>query len=134
MLAACYNNIINTSFYTILYYYTFRSTRAQFIIICVFTAKQWPRSTTIRVPVGTAVNVTCGPPKAFYCRMSGPSGEVSRHKGQCWVYVKSVGSHHQDVWTCWSVTAESAAEVQYTLRLHAYRGEQQQQLLLLLYR
>ncbi|XP_027842158.2 uncharacterized protein LOC114123400 isoform X1 [Aphis gossypii] len=88
-------------------------------VTCI--AKQWPRSTTIRVPVGTAVNVTCGPPKAFYCRMSGPSGEVSRHKGQCWVYVKSVGSHHQDVWTCWSVTAESAAEVQYTLRLHAYR-------------
>ncbi|XP_025200389.1 uncharacterized protein LOC112598207 isoform X3 [Melanaphis sacchari] len=88
-------------------------------VTCV--AKQWPRSTTIRVPVGTAVNVTCGPPKAFYCRMSGPSGEVSRHKGQCWVHVKSVGSHHQDVWTCWSVTAESAVEVQYTLRLHAYR-------------
>ncbi|XP_008186993.1 uncharacterized protein LOC100574655 isoform X1 [Acyrthosiphon pisum] len=88
-------------------------------VTCI--AKQWPKSNTIRVPVGTAVNVTCGPPKAFYCRMSGPSGEVSRHKGQCWVHVKSVGSHHLDVWTCWSVTAESAAEVQYTVRLHAYR-------------
>lgn len=95
--------------------------------MCVFTAKQWPKSSTIRVTVGTAVNVTCGPPKAFYCRMSGPSGEVSIHKGQCWVQIKSVGSHHLDVWTCWSVTAESAAEVQYTLRLHAYRGEQKQQ-------
>ncbi|VVC39788.1 Immunoglobulin subtype,Immunoglobulin-like domain,Immunoglobulin-like fold [Cinara cedri] len=84
-------------------------------------AKPWPRTSTVRVPLGTAVNVTCGPPTAFYCRMTGPSGEVSSHPGQCWVHVKSVGSHHLNAWTCWSVTPDSAAEVQYTVNLHSYR-------------
>jgi hypothetical protein len=88
-----------------------------------FAARQRPGSSTIRVPLGAAVNVTCGPPTAFYCRMSGPSGETSAHAGQCRVHIKSVGSHHLDTWTCWSATTESAAEVQYTVRLHAYRGE-----------
>lgn len=74
------------------------------------------------MPVGSAVNVTCGPPSAFYCRMAGPSGETSRRAGQCWTYVKSVGSQHLDAWTCWSATTESAAEMRYTVRLHTYRG------------
>lgn len=76
----------------------------------------------MRVPVGTAVNVTCGPPTAVYCRMSSPSGEVSRRPGQCWTHVKSVGSHHLDAWACWSMTTDSATEIQYTVHLHAYRG------------
>ncbi|XP_025405352.1 uncharacterized protein LOC112679677 [Sipha flava] len=88
-------------------------------VTCI--ARQRPGSSTIRVPLGAAVNVTCGPPTAFYCRMSGPSGETSAHAGQCRVHIKSVGSHHLDTWTCWSATTESAAEVQYTVRLHAYR-------------
>lgn len=87
-----------------------------------FSAKQWPGSSTVRVPTGTAVNVTCGPPTALYCRMSGPSGEESRYVGQCWVHIKSVGSQHLSVWTCWSVTTESTAEVQYTVHLHTYQG------------
>ncbi|XP_050433825.1 uncharacterized protein LOC126841405 [Adelges cooleyi] len=88
-------------------------------VTCI--AKKWPKEIVLKVPVGTAQNVTCGPPSALHCRMSSPSGDVSRHFGQCTERVKSVGSHHVNTWTCWSVTAESAAEVQYSVQLQAYR-------------
>ncbi|XP_050546788.1 uncharacterized protein LOC126908602 isoform X2 [Daktulosphaira vitifoliae] len=88
-------------------------------VTCI--VKTWPRSIFIKVPIGTTQNITCGPQSALHCRMFSPTGQVSRHSGQCSERVKSVGSHHVNTWTCWAVTAESAAEVQYFVQLHVYQ-------------